>query len=281
MATSVNDTSTEKAKEEIKPWIRRFARFGYMAKGFVFALIGILAFMAAIGVGGKTTGTTGMLRSIARVRFGEIVLWLIGIGIIWYIAWLFIKAIKDPDNKGTDMKGIFTRLAYIVTGLIYSGIAFNAIKIAMHAGGSSGDSTKTMSAKLLAQPFGQWIVAIIGLIVIIYGLTELIGGITGKFMKKLHLEDMDDHEKHITKKAGRFGLIARGIVLGMIGYFFIQTARTANSSNAKGLDAALSELAQTAYGPIVLGVVAIGLFLYGVYQFAKGRYQHMHFGKNE
>lgn len=41
------------AGEETKPWIRRFGRFGYMAKGLVYFLIGVLALLAALGLGGR------------------------------------------------------------------------------------------------------------------------------------------------------------------------------------------------------------------------------------
>ncbi|WP_257345752.1 hypothetical protein [Pseudalkalibacillus decolorationis] len=53
-----------KAKEagnDVKPWIRGFARFGHLAKGMVFILVGTLSGMAAFGVGGKTTGANGGL----------------------------------------------------------------------------------------------------------------------------------------------------------------------------------------------------------------------------
>ena len=42
-----------------------FARFGYVAKGFVYGAIGILALLAAFSVGGETTDTTGALHAIA------------------------------------------------------------------------------------------------------------------------------------------------------------------------------------------------------------------------
>lgn len=277
-ATQAKATS-EKAKEEIKPWIRRIGRFGYMSKGVVYALVGILTFMAAIGVGGKMTGTSGMFRTVASVPFGEFLLWVIGIGVIGYIIWSFIKAIKDPHNKGKDAKGILTRFAYGVSGLIYTGLAVNAIQIAMHSGSGGGNTNQTISAMLLGQPFGRFMVGALGLIVIGYGIKEFYLGFTENFMSKFQTPEMDQHERKIARNAGKMGLMARGIVLAMIGFFFTQTAWTADPSETKGLDGALSELAQQPYGSYLLGAVAIGFILYGIYQMARGRYQHMSFGK--
>lgn len=274
------DQTTE-AKEEIKPWIRRLARFGYMAKGVVYILIGVLALMAALGIGGKTTGTTGMLRSLAGIPFGNMLLWIIGIGLVFYICWVLIKAIKDPKNEGTDTKGLIARTGYFISGLIYGALAWNAFKIAGNAGSSSGGSQQTMSAKLLSQPFGQWIIGAVGLIIIGYGLYELHGGITKKFLNKFRVGEMDRHEKKIASKSGTIGLAARGVVLGLIGYFFIQTAMTANPDKAKGLDGALSEVAQKPFGQWLLGLTALGLVLYGIYQITRGRFEHMSFGKRK
>ena len=56
------------------------ARFGYVAKGFVYGAIGILALLAAFNVGGgKTTGTTGALQTSAAQPFGRILLVLIAL----------------------------------------------------------------------------------------------------------------------------------------------------------------------------------------------------------
>ncbi|RCW73209.1 DUF1206 domain-containing protein [Saliterribacillus persicus] len=276
---NTTNTSTEEAKEELKPWIRRLARIGYMAKGMVFVMVGILTFMAAIGVGGNTSGTQGMFRSLAGMPFGEILIWLIAIGLLLYEMWLLIKVIKDPQNKGKGLKGLFSRGASLVIAIIYGGLIYSAFKIALNAGSSGGNTEKTMTAKLLSQPFGQWLIAAVGVIIIVYGILELYKGITTKFMKRFHTQDMNSHEYRIAKNAGRLGLASRGAVFGMVGFFFIQTAWTSDSDQAKGLDGVLSELSQEPYGQVLLGIAAIGLFLYGVYQIARGRYQHMGLGK--
>ncbi|MEL6788564.1 MAG: DUF1206 domain-containing protein, partial [Cyanobacteria bacterium J06607_15] len=49
------------------------ARFGYVAKGFVYGVIAILALLTAFSVGGDTdtSGTTGALQAISRQPFGQ------------------------------------------------------------------------------------------------------------------------------------------------------------------------------------------------------------------
>ncbi|MBT2640489.1 DUF1206 domain-containing protein [Bacillus sp. ISL-39] len=264
---------------EVKPWVRRFARFGYIAKGLVYVMVGVLAALAAFGSSGNTTGTSGALQSLAAIPFGEVALLFIGIGLIGYIMWDFIKAIKDPENEGTDPKGLIKRTGYFLSGLIYTNLALGAIKLASNTGSANeGNSEKTISAKLMEQPFGVWLVGIVGAIIMGYGFYELYSGAKGKFISRFKTYEMNDKERKIALLSGKIGLISRGIVLSMVGFFFIRTAYTHNPNESKGLGGALTELANQPFGQILLAIVAAGLILYGIYQIIKGRYQHMNYG---
>ncbi|AZB41945.1 DUF1206 domain-containing protein [Bacillus sp. FJAT-42376] len=270
--------TSEKAKHDTKPWIRRLGRFGYMAQGLVYGLIGVLAFMAAIGAGGKTTDTKGMLQSLPNMPFGQVLLWIIGIGLIGYCIWGIVKCFSDPEHRGSNAKGIFIRIGYLISAVIYGSIAFTAIKTALNGGSSGGSSEQSMSAQLLSKPYGQWIIGGIGVIIIGYGVYEFISGYKEKFMTKFKTSEMSMHERKIARNSGKMGLIARGIVLAIVGFFFVQTAVTSDPSQNKGLDGALSELAKQPYGQWLLGAVALGLILYGVYGIIRGRYEHMSYG---
>jgi hypothetical protein len=270
-----------KAKEgahEVKPWVKRLGRMGYLAKGSVYLLIGILAFMAAIGVGGQTTGTKGALASIASKPFGEILLWILAIGLAGYVIWKVVEAITDPQNKGHDAKGILMRIGFIFSAIVYAGLAYRAVQIASNAGGSGGGNSKqTITAQVLSQPFGQWMVGMAGVAVIGYGIYEIYKGYSEKFTDSFQRSKMDKKEYKLGKKTGKAGLMARGIVFCITGYFLIQTAITTNPDNAKGLDAALSEIAQQPFGQWMLGIVALGLAAYGVFQILKGKNKNMAF----
>lgn len=278
----MNSPSKAEAKEKmrkVKPWMRRFGRFGYIAKGLVYAMIGVLAALAAFGPRGNTTDKAGALQSLAQMPFGEIALWFIGIGLLGYILWDFIKAFKDPENEGTDVKGLTKRTGFFISGLIYANLAYGAIKLASNTGSASGgNSEKTISAKLMEQPFGIWIVGLVGAIFMGYGIYEIYKGVKEKFMSNFKTYEMNEKERKIARYSGKLGLISRGIVLSMVGFFFIRTAYTHNPNESKGIGGALTELADQPFGQFLLAIVAVGLILYGVYQIIKGRYQHMNYG---
>jgi hypothetical protein len=257
-------------------WVEKLARLGYAAKGIVYAIVGALAVQAAFGQGGQTTDTKGALGAISAQPFGKFLLILLTIGLIGYVIWRFVEAIKDPEHKGDDPKGLARRLGYAISGFTYAGLALSAIGLIRGSGGGGGGgSEQGWTARLLAQPFGQWLVALVGAIVIGIGFEQLYKAYKAKFRKEMKLHEMSTTEKTWATRIGRFGLAARGIVFVIIGFFLLQAARQSDPNQARGLDGALQSLAQQPYGPWLLGIVALGLVAYGIHMGVQARYRRI------
>lgn len=256
-------------------WVERLARFGYGTKGVVYAIIGILAVMAAFGAGGKTTGSKGAIRTIAAQPFGQILLILVAIGLLGYVIWRFVQAIKDPANKGTDAKGILTRIGYAINGFGYAGLALYAANLALGSGGGGGggNSRQDWTARLLAQPFGRWLVGIIGLLVIGLGIYKIYKAYKIKFRKKLNLRELNLSQEKVVVNICRFGIAARGVVFALIGFFLLRAARQYDPSEVKGLDGILLAVAQQPFGKFLLMLVALGLIAYSIYLLVQARYR--------
>ncbi|MBD1807508.1 DUF1206 domain-containing protein [Microcoleus sp. FACHB-SPT15] len=259
------------------PWAERLFRFGYAAKGVVYAIVGWLAASAALGPGGRTTGTRGALRSLVNQPFGRILLGFVAIGLSGYVLWRLVQAIMDTENQGTDAKAIIVRLSYAGNGLIYGGLAVTAVKIIFgEVDIDNGYGSIDWTALLLAQPFGQWLVGTVGALVIGLGFYEFYQAYTAKFCRKFNLNEMSDTEKTWATRIGRFGLAAKGVVYSIIGFFLIQAARQSKSKQVRGLEGALDSLARQPYGRWLLGVVSLGLIAYGVYYIVQARYRRIH-----
>jgi hypothetical protein len=128
-----------------------------------------------------------------------------------------------------------------------------------------GSGSQEFSAALLAQPFGPWLVGLIGLIGIAGGLGQIWGGVTTSFEKDLNEGGMSQTERNVALWAGRIGMVARGIIFAILGFFVLQAALHVDPKQAKGLDGALQALANQPYGPWLLGAVALGLVFFGVF----------------
>ncbi len=260
------------------PWAVRLARFGLAAKGVVYIVVGVLAVQVALGAGGRMTNKSGALQTILDQPFGKVMLGAVAVGLFGYVLWRFVQAVSDPERKGTGAKGLGIRAGYIISGVVYAGLAFAAVRGVMSAtgdAGGGGDQTKSWTAWLLSQPFGAWLVGIIGASIIGVGLFQFYKAYSAKFREKFNLHEMSTTEDRWATRLGRFGLAARGVVFGIVGFFLIQAARTFDPNQARGIDGALQTLLQQSYGTILMGVVAAGLVAYGVYMLVEARYRRI------
>ncbi|HSG38386.1 MAG TPA: DUF1206 domain-containing protein, partial [Thermoanaerobaculia bacterium] len=226
--------------------------------------------------GGQATGTEGALQTVARQSTA--LLWLLAFGLLGYAVWRILQGALDPENKGHDPKGLAQRGAMLVSGLVYGGLALAAFRMASGAsGGSQGGGQQGFTAELMTKPFGRWLVALAGLAVIVSGLYQIHNGWTEKFRKHFKTQEMDANEQRLAVNTGKMGLIARGIVFLMTGWFLIQAARSFDPSQARGLSGALETLAAQPYGPWLLGLVALGLLAFGAYSILLARYRRIVF----
>jgi hypothetical protein len=264
------------ASDEIKPWVKIFARIGYIAKGIIFILVGLLSLLAACGFGNNAKGTSGVFASVASKPFGEVLLWLIAVGLVGYILWLLIQVFEIRSIKKKDTKSIFKKFSNAVSCAIYISLAYQAFSLAIHAG-HSGNAKHTVTVQLLSTGYGRWVIGMVGIIIIGYGIFQMYSGWKEKFMRQFNTHQMNTKEVKATLRTGKLGLIARGIVFCVLGYFIIQMAITANPGNPKGLDGTLEKILQQNYGSWLLGAVSIGLILYGLFEILKGKNKYIQF----
>lgn len=260
------------------PWVERLARLGFVAKGIVYITIGAMATQAALGSGGATTDTRGAIQTIGQQPFGRVLLAVLAVGLLGHAIWRFVEAAIDPQGRGTDAKGIAKRLGYAGIGVLYVGLALTAVQLMRGSGQGGGNATADWTERLMAQPFGRWLVGLVGLGVIGIGLYQLYQAYTTKFKQKLKLGEMSSTEETWATRVGRFGLTARGVVFGIIGGFLIQAALQYNAERVQGLDGALQALAGQRFGQWLLGIVALGLVAYGVYMLVSARYRRIFAG---
>ncbi len=251
--------------------IKKMARAGYIAKGTVYAITGALAFMEAINMGGQTTGKTGVVDFLQKQPFGNALLVLLALGLICYSAWRFFQSVKDPENIGDDQHGKIKRVALFVSGILYLSLAGYAVLKLVNAG-SSGSGGKTFS--FLSGQTGVIIFAVIGIILAAISIQKFQKAYKGKFLKKFGYESLTEEKRRkVIKNTGYLGIIARGVVFGILAYIFIRAASHSNTNDIKNTADAFAFLRNSSYGPWLFGLVALGLVCYGIYMFAMARYR--------
>ncbi|MBA2736355.1 MAG: DUF1206 domain-containing protein [Pyrinomonadaceae bacterium] len=272
----------EKAKEEVKqvvrearPWVIRLGRLGFAAIGIVYILVGILAAQAAIGAKAAKYDAQGVLYYIAHLPFGQIMLVAVAVGLVCHALWRLTQALMDTDRKGSEAKGVVVRAGFVGIALFYFGLAFSAVKIVLGARNDSGFWAQSWTAWLLAQPFGQWLVALVGAIITISGVYFFYQAYSTKFRDTLLFREMSERQEIWGTRFGRFGFAARGVVFCIIGFFLAFAAWHSDAGETRDFGAALRVIEQQSYGAWLLGVVAVGLFSYGIFMLFLTMYRRM------
>jgi hypothetical protein len=254
--------------------VETLARFGYGARGVVYGLVGGLALLAAIGSGGQTGGSRSALQTLLSQPFGKFWLVVIALGLFGFCTWRILEALSDADRRGSDMKGMGIRAAHLISGFIYAGLAISALNLALGRGSTGGEdqAAQDWTAWLMSQPFGQWLVGLIGLAIAGTGLAFIWKAWRGNVTERLSLP-ADKRDWIVT--LGRMGFAARGVVFLMIGGFLVLAALRASSSEVHGLGGSLQALQQQPYGWALLALTALGLFAFGLFGLVQARYRHI------
>jgi hypothetical protein len=261
------ESVSEKAEETVDehPWLERLARFGWIAKGTVYALMGLTAF--TIGRGRPTNDDASPEGAVAQLRstsFGAALIWALVVGLVLYVAWRLLSAALI---RGGDLRSWLDRVGYLFSACFYALLAFTAISAVMRAEDTTDKNTvERLSAWLLAQPVGRWVLLAAGILVIGIGVFSIVEkGVKQSFLEELDLGDAEEAERKAISTAGTVGWISRGVATAAIGFFVAQAAWRYDADNARGFDNAFRELATHEAGSIAVLLTGLALVVYGVF----------------
>lgn len=257
------------------PWVERLGRVGLVAKGVLYAVVAILAVKVALGGREESPDRSGALNTIAHQPFGRGLLILLALGLVAYALWRLAQGFLDRDNEGEDAKGLAKRGSAIARACWYGLLAGLTIDRLLSARDSTGSNEQQTTAGVFDLPLGRYLVYAAGLAFL--GAAGFNGyrAVTCKFNKKLKTGEMNDAEEAASTGVGILGHLARMAVFALIALFLLRAAWEFDPRKARGLDGALLELSQQAYGGLLLGAVAVGLMAYALYCFVQARYRRI------
>jgi hypothetical protein len=224
----------------------------------------IIAWIAMELVFGKRAEASpeGALSQVSGQPLGGVLLWIMAVGLFTLTVWQAVEATIGRDQPGRDGR-TRRRLASAGRAIVYLALGVLAVGVATRAAASgSGQGEETVSAKLMAVPFGQVLVAAIGGVVIGIGIAQIVKGVRQHFT-----EDLDRGAPPSVRRLGTVGYCAKGIALGIIGGLFVWAAVTYDPDKAGGMDTALSTIREQPFGSVLLAIMAVGLACFGVYCF--------------
>ena len=236
-------------------WVVPMMRLGYGARAAVYAVLGGLT-LAAAWAGGATEDTQGALAQLRDEPFGIALLWLIGLGLMCFAAWRLVAAWYDLERRGDDEKGVFARIALVVSGIWYGALGVSVVALARGNSSGGGDWT----TKMMGMPFGKWIAAAVGLALLGVAAFHLYKGWARTYERNIQVTSTTRR----LDPAMRAGFVAHAIVVGIVGAFLVIAALQADPSQAKGVGDALSYVRGMAFGRVLLGLLGLGLLGYAL-----------------
>ena len=245
-------------------------RAGYVARGVVYVLIGVLALRIAFGRGSGPADRQGALHEVAAQPFGTVMLWLLVVGFACMAVWRFSQAAlaKGPHHKAG------ARLLDGVKALLYTAICWATAAYAAGSGGTSSGDAQSQDGTATAMTYsgGRILVGVAACVLIGVGAMLAVQAVRRRFLRQLDTGAMSPRTREVVTALGVAGGAARGAVYAAVGAFMLVAAVRFDPHQAKGMDATLRSFAHTPVGPLLLVAVAVGLVLFGGSSFASARW---------
>lgn len=224
-------------------WSVPVMRVGYAGRGLVYLAVASFS-LYAIWQGGRARGTAPVLRHLEHSAVGDIALALIGLGMLAFAIWRAVEAAYDLDARGSDAKGIAARSGLAFSALVAVGISGAALLLlfADISGSGGGAASATVSgggdggsgtggsqidhavATVMGWPGGRWIVGLVGLAILGSGIFQLVRAAIGTYRRYLIANRFTQGWDWALKA----GVIARGVIVGLVGVLFMLAAWWAN-----------------------------------------------------
>jgi hypothetical protein len=257
----------------VSPWgasAEMAARLGYVARGTVYLSIGLIALLAVAGAAPHTRGAVSAMQAWSRWPLGNVLLWLIGIGLYGFAGWRAMQAVFDVDQQGRGAKAWASRAGQAVSGLIYGGLAVSVFGVidTLHDLRHVGEQAQTRAAvaAVMAWPLGSKVVMAGGLFILACGLGNAIRAFVDDFGSTLRCEP---RTKRWACRLARVGYFGRGVAMLPAGFFMLIAGWDERAIEARSVGSALWTLHALPFGDLGLTLIGVGVTAFGAFAFVE------------
>lgn len=252
---------------------------GWLAKGVVYVVIGMLAIeIARRGYSSEDADQTGALSSIATVAAGRLLVFGLGVGLLFYAVWQLWAAVS---SDAVDPLGVAKRIGWVGLAAVYGLLAHTALVIARDGGRRTGGddngptSPTGLAVRLFDLPGGRAIVGAIGIGTVAVGGYNAWKGLSGDHLDDIETTGIGPLHRAVLRVLGVAGFAARSLLLGIAGWLLLDAARRYDPQRAAGIDESLHELARATFGTLLLVLTGLGLVAAGLYDMITFRRQRV------
>jgi hypothetical protein len=254
-----------------KPPYQFVARMGYLARGLVYALLGLVALSVAAGTRENALNLTDALHELLQHPLGLLFISGIAVGMVCFALWRIAQGFLDADNLGSGPRAAVRRTGYALSSMAYLGIAATAAGTVLRPPSLSSTSfPKGWAAWLLSWPLGSFALGLIGAGFFVVGVSTAIKAYRASFEKEF---DLKSSTAKWLVPIGRAGHGARALIFLLVGYFLMMSAYNSDVHEVKDMAGALNVLHHHQFGMFLYTAVAIGLTCFGVFEFIQALFR--------
>lgn len=260
-------------KKDKRSPIRYLPLYGCISTGIIYAAIGVIALLSFFKLKQGGADEASLLAYLNDYLAGKILVWIILLGTISYIIWRIYESITDPYNYGSCAKGVLTRIGIALSAIPDALIAYSAITVILGTSNIQEDGQpgqqRDMVSDLLAKSWGDWVVVSIGVIVITTAIVQLVYGVTNGYRERIDIARFSPGVKKTIHLLSWAGYVARGIIIGIIGFFFMKGGLQDSAWQIVNTDKAFDFIGDHV-GHAFFIIVAVGTICYGLFMFTLG-----------
>jgi hypothetical protein len=270
------EIASYKAKDErsVKRKIRKaLTLIGCFSTGIIYSSIGVIAILSFLKLKNGGADENSFFVLLNGFAVGRALNWALVLGALCFIIWRFYEAFGDPHKLGRDARAILLR-----TGTAFSSgaDAFIALSVlqAMFSGQKApvnGEPTQQRSlvAEMLNTDCGRTAVIVTALVLLLTAFVLAFYGLSKRFTEAMNARDFTEGWTRVVHGIAYAGYLSRGVILGVVGFFFLKAAIKRNSSYVVNTDKAFDFIGDH-IGAVAFLLVATGTICYGLYMFVLG-----------
>lgn len=261
------------SREKKRLFVHYLPVYGCVSTGIIYVGIGVIAMLSFLKIKHGGADESSLLAFLNNYVVGKVFIWIILLGTVSYIVWRIYEAVKDPYSYGKEAKGIAMRTGIALSSIADVFIAYSAIQVLLGVGNiqenGQPEEQRQLVSLIFQESWGSLFIISLGAIISITALIQFFYGITKGYSERLDIAHFSPAIKSLIHFLAWVGYLARGIILGIIGFFFIKAGIVRNAIYVVNTDKAFDFIGDD-IGHLYFILVAIGTICYGLFMFALG-----------
>lgn len=254
-------------------FIRYLPAYGCIATGMIYGAIGVIAILSFLKLRDGGADENRLMALLNQFTWGKILIIIILAGSLCYVIWRFYEAVTDPYHYGNGTPGLAKRAGISLSTVADILIVFSAFRFLFGIGNTEETDQlgqqREMVSNLLNKSWGNEAIISIGVIYLLTALVQFLYGVTRGYRERLEVEEFKPVPRKFVHFLGITGYFARGIILGITGFFYLKAGLTGNPGLVVDTDKAFDFIGDNIGHPAFI-LVAAGTIFYGIFMFVLG-----------